>query len=479
MQKDLLSFLKYCLFVSACCSSLISHKDLEGATSLEREYEYHCHTPSDINEHIPYLRLLARECVSAVEIGVRTIIPTWGILKGLSESPYSPRSYLGIDLDYPPAERLELAKRLAEENGIHFTFWRVNDLHIDLEPTDMLFIDAWKRHTYCHLMYELETFSPRIRRYICLHDTSEPWGDQDDHEYKGDYSEYPSCDKNKKGLWQAVVDFLQNHPEWMLYDRYTNNHGLTILKRKDESVVPLRNEDPRVEYYLKNKMILCTGPALWRYQQLKEMTEADLDLIPFKKIFLSTNDLANMEITFKGRKPVCEYIGDRYKTLDCLNCIITTMKNAANDPEVQDDDIILFKHESVFINDLGLIKKVIGKMLHGADMVVRNTYWGIGTGEFFVKVSAIREMMKDYPILTELPNDRYAKDNGVWNAETYFGAYIVKRIKNPYIIFLSHSHWKFTELGLYHITLSKNPYGPTDDWGYPWWDKKDYDQLYQ
>lgn len=65
-----------------------------------------------------------------------------------------------------------------------------------------------------------------------MHDTSAPWGDRDDTEYHGDYSEYPaSFDRNKRGLWPAVEDFLANHKEWKLLERRFNNHGLTILER--------------------------------------------------------------------------------------------------------------------------------------------------------------------------------------------------------------------------------------------------------
>ena len=34
-----------------------------------------------------------------------------------------------------------------------------------------------------------------------------------------------------KGLWPAIEEFLQTHPEWKLHERFTNNNGLTILKR--------------------------------------------------------------------------------------------------------------------------------------------------------------------------------------------------------------------------------------------------------
>ena len=42
--------------------------------------------------------------------------------------------------------------------------------------------------------------------------------------------------------------------------------------------------------------------------------------------------------------------------LDCLNCILTSLKNVVADPEIDDDDIIVFKHETVFINDMNLVQ---------------------------------------------------------------------------------------------------------------------------
>lgn len=200
--------------------------------TLQAVYERHCIERSDICEHLPPLRDLARECTSVIEIGVRSMVSTWGILQGLSESSALHRTYLGIDLHYPPQETLELADSLATEAGVLFSFWKGNDMTINLPPVDFLFIDSL--HTYCHLTYELETFAPQVRKYIALHDTSPPWELRDDAEYWGDYREYPAhIDRSKRGLWLAVEDFLLTHSDWVLAERRTNCHGLTVLQRVD------------------------------------------------------------------------------------------------------------------------------------------------------------------------------------------------------------------------------------------------------
>lgn len=240
MRNNLFSQFRlfFLLLISCCslsCNQLQDHSSSDDRSSQLREmYDLHCQNPSDINEHIPVLRQLAKECSSVVEIGVRNIVSTWGILSGLAENSYVEKTYLGIDLKYPPDDRLQHAEQLAEDNGINFIFLCSNDMQIQIEPVDMLFIDSL--HTYCHLTYELETFSSNVRKYICMHDTSDPCGERDDSEYCGDYSEYPdSYDRTKRGLWPAVLDFLKSHPEWSLVERRTNNHGFTILKRVSES----------------------------------------------------------------------------------------------------------------------------------------------------------------------------------------------------------------------------------------------------
>ena len=212
--------------------SLISTVGFADAKAdLKKNYQHVCDSPSDINEHIPFLYDLCKECSSVTEIGIRGIVSTWGCLYGLAENTLGYGTYLGIDLAPPPRHLLAESKKLAEENGLSFTFLQANDMDIELEYTDLLMIDSL--HTYCHLTYELEKFSPIVGKYICMHDTSAPWGEKDDWEYRGDYSEYPiEFDRTKRGLWPAVQDFLaKNGDHWRLKERRLNNHGFTVLER--------------------------------------------------------------------------------------------------------------------------------------------------------------------------------------------------------------------------------------------------------
>lgn len=210
------------LFAFLLSSALLS-------SALKQQYEEQCRTSSDIVDHIPLLHDLASQCTSVVEIGLRFMNSSWGLLQGLAESDVEERHYVGIDIERPPEKTLQQAQELATHNGISFQFVQADDLQIDIEPTDMLFIDSL--HIYCHLFYELEKFSPHVRQYIAMHDTDEPWGFMDEP-YYGDRSEYPpAIDRNKRGLWQAVIDFLAVHPEWTLHDHRTNCHGFTVLRR--------------------------------------------------------------------------------------------------------------------------------------------------------------------------------------------------------------------------------------------------------
>jgi hypothetical protein len=227
---------------------------------------------------------------------------------------------------------------------------------------------------------------------------------------------------------------------------------------------------------LNNHILLCTGPSFGRASMLKSTTEQDMKVIPFKKIFLSTNDPNNLKITFNGKKPICELLVRKNKQLDCLNCIISSIKNAVNDPDCQSDDIIIFKHESVYINDMRLVKKAVGKTLEGYDGVFK--YW-IGfkdahpphlndyyhSDSFYIKASAAKPIFENLPLVKWFTKDYQF-------CEEYLTKHIISKLPNPYKIDYHHSSWKDNELGFFHIgNCEEDP-----KW---YWDKKNYNELYQ
>jgi hypothetical protein len=165
-------------------------------------------TPSDINEHLETLKMYADECDHITEMGVRGAVSTVALLMG---KPYTMISYDIVDCD---VENLKIITK----HLIDFNFVKANTLKIQIEHTDLLFIDTL--HNYTQLSQELSMHAKNVDKYIILHDTTS-------YEYVGE-----SYDgKPHNGIWPAVLDFLDINPEWEMHERYTNNNGLTILKK--------------------------------------------------------------------------------------------------------------------------------------------------------------------------------------------------------------------------------------------------------
>ena len=94
MKKFSVALLSISLLVPSVKSVQASAKD-----ELHAQYELHCNRISDINEHVPVLKNLAEECSSAMEIGIRSMVSSWGIFQGLAENSTTVRSYVGVDLN--------------------------------------------------------------------------------------------------------------------------------------------------------------------------------------------------------------------------------------------------------------------------------------------------------------------------------------------------------------------------------------------
>ena len=180
-------------------------------------------TPSDINEHIPTFIEYGSECEHITEMGVRAITSTWAFLGS------APKKLISYDMEDPShyGSNIQYVYDVAKQYGLNFEFKQADVLEIEIEETDLLFLDTW--HAYDQLKAELERHNSKTRKYIIMHDTTsyesrdEPLTSE--NTFKGEKS-------SGKGLWPAITEFLESNDNWVLHKRYINNNGITILKRK-------------------------------------------------------------------------------------------------------------------------------------------------------------------------------------------------------------------------------------------------------
>ena len=197
---------------------------------IKSMYETLCYTPSDINEHLPTLNRYASECNIIVECGVRSVVSSYAFALALKNRD---NTYL-YQIDPERSNNVDRFQKLCLDEGIKTEFIEKSDLDCDLINCELLFIDTW--HVYGQLKRELARWYSSVSKYIIMHDTTvDEWD-----------GETVRCNLNaelqstrygfqieeiKKGLWPAISEFLIEHPEWKILERYTNNNGLTILKR--------------------------------------------------------------------------------------------------------------------------------------------------------------------------------------------------------------------------------------------------------
>jgi hypothetical protein len=198
--------------------------------SIVNNYVCACNTGSDINEHLPLLNYYASQCTHVTECGVRGVVSSWAFATALLGKQGA--RLVQVDLD--TNENVVRFGEAACAAGIATTFYRESDLTCPMEPTELLFIDTW--HIYGHLKRELARWHSTVSKYIILHDTTvdEWYGETIRMGWNAEQQSATSgipVGEIRKGLWPAVEEFLAAHPEWTLEARYTNNNGLTVLRR--------------------------------------------------------------------------------------------------------------------------------------------------------------------------------------------------------------------------------------------------------
>jgi hypothetical protein len=179
-------------------------------TKVEEKFLELSKEKSDINEHLIVLRYYADQCGHVTELGVRRGVSTYAFLASMAKRVVS------VDVNHPNdyGGSLQEIRDAAIEAEKDFTFILADDLSIELEPTDLLFVDTL--HTYGHLKKELELHAWKASKYLVFHDTVQ--------------YETVGVDGGE-GIMRAIQEFLTDHIEWKIKEVYTNNNGLIILDR--------------------------------------------------------------------------------------------------------------------------------------------------------------------------------------------------------------------------------------------------------
>ena len=189
---------------------------------IDEKFKINCLEPSDINEHLPTLLKYGKECEHITELGVRWVSSTWSLLLS------NPKKMISIDIVKHP--NIDEVIELSKEYNIDYTFIESDVLDMEIENTDLLFIDTL--HTYNQLIKELELHSIKVSKYIILHDTV-TFGNTDEIIYDESSNLIKNQTVTKTGLKTAALDFLNSEigKDWLIFEEYFNNNGLLIMKK--------------------------------------------------------------------------------------------------------------------------------------------------------------------------------------------------------------------------------------------------------
>ena len=193
---------------------------------IDEKYHYLGNVTSDIAHFFPTIAKYSRKCDSVLELGVRWVVGTWAFLYGLREENkdyHIPKTYLGVDLD--PLENWDanVENQLIEgskQRNIDFSFQIADvlspEFYNSIPNFDLVFLDT--DHSYDQVKQELEIYHQKCNKYIMLHDTIA-------------FRHGGAWENDEKGIWPAIMEFINTHPEWEIWETNPEHPGLTILKK--------------------------------------------------------------------------------------------------------------------------------------------------------------------------------------------------------------------------------------------------------
>jgi len=198
---------------------------------LDNLYKEYCSIDSDINLHLPILYEYASRCNHVTEMGARTGLSTVAFLKA------NPKNFVSYDYQYSDPEphsvkEIENLKNIfhnCQQLGQNCKYIGADVLRIEIEQTDLLFIDTW--HCYEQIKKELYLHAHKVNKYLIFHDTftygqvGEKLGDCDVFH---PYLEMPTAGT---GIRPAIDEFLVQNSNWNIRYETDLNNGLLILSR--------------------------------------------------------------------------------------------------------------------------------------------------------------------------------------------------------------------------------------------------------
>ena len=214
---------------------------------ITRRYKVECHVPSDIHEHLPTLYKYASECQHVTECGGVNSFPAYALAAGLlgrQETKLVDPLPTGGSASAHSVKLVQIHNKVVDgrdqfasdciAEGLARTYYEQNSLAAPIEDTDLLFIDTW--HVYGQLKRELQRWHSHVGKYIIMHDTTvDEWLGETVRVgwNSATQSQQTGIPENeiRMGVWPAIGEFLEKHPEWKIAERFTNNNGLTVLRR--------------------------------------------------------------------------------------------------------------------------------------------------------------------------------------------------------------------------------------------------------
>ena len=179
--------------------------------ALDQQYQAVCHEPSDLQVHLPVLAELARDCSHITDLG------TGEGRAALAFLTAQPDRLVCVDIQaHPRWEILENLKGRAQ-----VIFQAQSSLTVDLEETDLLFLDTWL--VAQQLRAELSLHAQKARRYLVIHGT-ETFAEQGQTE-------------GHEGLKSVVEDLIQQG-DFEVLRQDSEGLGLTVLKRASSEAEP-------------------------------------------------------------------------------------------------------------------------------------------------------------------------------------------------------------------------------------------------